>query len=239
MVVLKDLFDLLATGEFSNLTLAHSPTGGLDEKEHEKVVGHINLGILEIYKRFKLLQNELVLHITPGLDKYYLRPEKVAAVQHMGQRMYIERSEDPDWSLNIIEIIGVFDSLGTEIIINNRFMSPSIVQLAPDVLKITKIETYQTLDIIYQSCPTKIVVDDSFNPEEFVIYIPETIIEPLLYYVAARTYKPMGANDSSENSDKSASYEQKYELACLKFDLYGLSPQHDDKEDTFTKDGWA
>jgi len=56
MVILGDIFDLLANSEVLNTKLSRSPNGALDESEYVKVVGHLNLGLVELYKRFNLRQ---------------------------------------------------------------------------------------------------------------------------------------------------------------------------------------
>jgi hypothetical protein len=49
----------------------------------------------------------------------------------------------------------------------------------------------------------------------------------------------MGANDSTANADKSAGYEQQYELACQKLDMYGLDVQDNTERDSFERNGWV
>lgn len=239
MIPLKELFNLMATGEFSNIALSRTDTGSLHEQDYEKVIGHLNLGILEIYKRFKFLQNELTLHTDPRVNKYYLRTDRVAASHNMNLNTYIAEPEDEEGCLNIIEVTGVFNSAGDEYKMNNRFLTPSIVQMAPDILRIKGLETPEILTVAYQACPTEILLDDDFELEDVVVQIPKTILEALLYYVASRVYKPTGSNESTQNADKSASYQQQYELACQKLALYGLDTQDDDEPDNFTERGWA
>lgn len=241
MIVLQEIFNLLATGEFSNISLSRDSTGSIDEKEYPKVVGHLNLGIIEIYKRFNFLQKELNLHLRTEISTYFLRTDKVAALNNLGTRAYIEQPspDDTEGFLNIIEIKSVFNSSDDEVNLNDRFSIPYILQLSPDSLKITGFTENQILRIGYQAYPCKIIIKDDFSPEEYPVYIPETILEALLYYVAGRVYKPIGSNDSSVNADKSASYQQQYELACQKLEVYGLDPQHSDNENNFEKEGWA
>lgn len=239
MVILRDLFDLLATGELSNIKLSRTTTGSLAEEEYGKIVGHINLGVLELYKRFKLLEKELTLHACPGVTEYYLRPERMASLHNMNTRTYIESFENNEENINIIEVLDIFDDVGNKLHMNDRFATPTIIGASVDILKITKLPAPQVLSVVYQSYPDRIIIDDDFDAEEYEYDIPPTIIEPLLYYIAARTYKPMGANDSSVNADKSVNYQQQYELSCQKLELYGLDVQNNDNPDTFASDGWA
>ena len=239
MILLKDLFTLLATGEFSNIALQRDRTGNINEAEYEKILGHINLGLVEIYKRFRFLEEELTLHADPSVTTYYLQPARLAALANISTNLYIEQPPDHDGQINIIEIKAVFDENEVPLRLNNRLTIPAIRQIAPDVLKITGLTAAQKLTVLFQAHPSKIILDDDLDPETYAVPISETIVEALLYYVASRVYKPMGANNSTVNADKSISYQQQYELACQKLQLFGLDIEAEDGSDTFTANGWV
>ena len=238
MVTLQQLFNMLTTGPYANTTFSGTDSI-LKEAHYDKVVNLINLGVVEIYKRFKLLENELILQVVPEVTRYYLRADRVAPAGATTPTLYIEESTGVDGFLNVIEITSVYDAYGLELPINNNKSVPKIIQLAPDILQITGTVVAQALSIVYQSYPNKIVVDEDFYPASYELNISDIIIDPLLLYIAAKTFKPMGANDSTANADKSASYEQQYELACQKLSMYGLSLQDTDERDTFDANGWA
>jgi hypothetical protein len=185
------------------------------------------------------MENELRLHVAAGGATYYLRADRMVSADQLTSTRYIERPDNFEGCLNIVEVTGIFDSEGNELVMNNRFSTPGITQLSMDTLKFTKVTSSMVLNVVYQASPTKIILDDDFNPEEDVLHIPDTIIEALLYYVASRIYKPTGANNSTANADKSISYQQQYELSCQKIDLFGLTIQNCDSEDKFESEGWA
>lgn len=248
MIILQDLFTSLATGAYSNTTFSNAD-GTLKEGYYLKVSQLINLGIVEIYKRFKFLENELNLHVTPETTKYYLRTDRVAAIDLMSDALYIEDATGVDGFLNIIKVTSVYDTSGVEISVNNsrnkvnisdsNIFIPTIVQLAPDILQITNLASAQVLNIVYQSYPNKIPVTTYVDPTNYLLDIPDFIVEPLISFIAAKTFKPMGANDSTANADKSASYEQQYELGCQKIGMYGLDIQDTAERETFASKGWA
>jgi hypothetical protein len=242
MVLLKEIFDLLATGEFQNISLSRKDSGEINEKAYPQVAGYLNLGIVEIHKRFNLRQSELTLHTLPGVETYYLRNSKAGAVSSMGDKAYIVRptaQEDLEGFLNIVKVLTVYGADNAPIELNNRYGTPIIVQKSFDTLKITGYTTPQILQVEYQSWPDKICIEDGFDPANILIDISDAIVEPLLHYVGMRTYKPMGSNDSTANADKSSAYQAQYELALTKMDLYGMDTQFNDEEDTFLARGWA
>jgi len=241
MIILQDLFNTLATGVYANTSFRDNDNL-LKEEHYGKVVNSINLGIVEIYKRFKFLENELSLHITPLTTNYYLRPSRVAALLNIDENQYVE-SSTVDGFLNIVKVTSVYDSNGVELKLNNTssYLSelPTVIELAPDILKITNFLLPQILSVVYQSYPNKITENDYVDPMSYELNIPEVIIDPLVSYIAAQTFKPTGANNSTANADKSASYEQQYELACQKLSMYGLSVQDSTDRETFDSNGWV
>jgi len=243
MILLKDLFSLLAAGEFSNIALKKDDRfGELDESEYGKVIGHINLALVELYKRFSLREEEIDLHVRSSQEVYYLRSKyaTIAGRLKAGQR-YIEVPDDHDGYINLVEINKIFLPDGTELKLNNRFSVPSVRQTSEDTLKIIGLETEtEVLSIAYKAHPSPIVLDDTFNINDYTLYVPKGLTEAILYYVAARVYKPIGANNSTANADKSVNYQAQYELACTKYELYGLDLQEDDEDpDQFERQGWA
>lgn len=240
MILLKDLFSLLATGEFSNISLKKDKYDSLDEVEYGKVIGHINLALVEIYKRFPLKEEEIVLHATTDKELYYLRPKHTAVLNRLGGNSYIEVPEGHDGYINIIELKEIYDSIQDRMVLNNRYLSPYIRQMSEDTLKITNLTADENFSIIYQAHPSPIILDDDFDIDDYMLNIPKTIIEALLYYVAVRVYKPSGANNSTANADKSAGYQQQFELSCLRLEQLGLGivSDTDTDPDKFERDGW-
>jgi len=237
MLKLKDLFTLLAAGDLSNVSLGRDSYGEINETEYPKVIGAINLGLVELCKRFRLLENELLLHVTPATSLYYLRDANVVGLVPSPTR-YIELLSGQS-SVNIIEVTGVFDSAGNEIIINNRHTTPSIVQAATDTLRFSGLTAATTYNVVYQAHPDKIDLNTAYSSETCILPVPDAVIEPLMFYVAHRIYKPGGVNNSAANADKSAGYQQQYELSCQKIELLGLGIQNCDSEDTFAAKGWV
>lgn len=238
MLYLKEIFDLLADGELSGTHLKRGHSGGLDEGEYPKVVGHINLGLLELFKRFNFLTDEIRLHITPGTFNYFLRGDRIASLQNMDSETYLENNNINPFENNIIKVLNVYNAIGKDIPFNDRNAVLKIMSVGYDHLRITPIETKQVLDILFQASYPKIVVDENFIPEEYEMHITDAVIEPLLFYVGARIFKPMGVNSSTQDSDKSTSLNQEYELACQKIETFGLDVQINDNRNNFTQKGF-
>lgn len=240
MIPLKDLFTLLATGEFSNLSLSKDRSGNIEERDYEKIITNLNLGVVELFKRFKLQDGEINLHADPSVLIYYLRNANVTPLATISTTQYLETPLGYPGALNLIEITGITDTDGNDVRLNNRFAIPTIRQLAFDTLKITDLEAKQIFVIHYQSFPPQIVLDKDFDLANVTLDIPQTVLEPLLYYVAARVYKPIGSNSSGGNASQDESFMQKYELACQKIETFGLEIDDCDRDlDRFSGEGWV
>lgn len=239
MIQLKELFTSLATGEFSNISLQRDRSGQINESEYVKVISHINLGLIELCKRFNFLEEEIILHTDPSVTTYYIRPDRMALLENITTETYIEKPLNYGDDINIVEIKAIFDEDGYELRINDRHAIPCILHSSTDILRITKLEVPQKFSIVFQSYPPRIDLNDTFDPDNYIIPLPKTVIEPLLYYVASRVYKPIGTNNSTANADKSASYQQQYELACQKIMTFGLDIENSDCPDTFAQGGWV
>lgn len=234
MLKLEDLFTLLTAGELSNVSLGRDNTGKILESEYPKLIGCINLGLVELCKRFRLLENELLLHVTPDIALYQLRDDNILD-QDSG---YIELLSGQR-GVNIIEVTGIFDAAGSELTMNNRHAKPAVVQAATDTLRFSGLTTAAAYNVVYQAYPDKLVPEDAFRADSCLIPVPDAITEALLAYVTYRIYKTAGVHNSTANVDKSAAYQQQYELACQKIELLGLGIQNCDDEDTFAADGWV
>lgn len=240
MVPLKDLFSLLATGEFANVALTKDLRGNIDQTEYGKLINHINLAIIELYKRFKFLEEELVVCASPEVLTYHLRSEYTALPGNTTPTLYIEHPAGANGPIQLIEIKDVLDEDATSLVMNNRSCEPYIKQQSMDTLRITGLTEAQRLSVVFQAYPTLPVLNDSFVLSACMLDIPSTIIEPIIYFTAARVFKPIGANNSTANADKSNVYQQQYELACQKIDLYGLTTEDDGKDtERFQRQGWV
>jgi len=239
MITIKAIFDLLAEGEFSHMNLKQKHTGGLAEEEYPAIVGHINLGLIELYKRFNFAQDELKLHTCPETKIYYLRLDRFGLIENMNYQIYLEENPDNSFDNNILEITNVYNAIGDDLPLNDRRALMVIETINFDTLRITPVTASEILSIRYKASYPKINVDEDFDPSTCMLHIPDVIVEPLLFYVASRVYKSMGSNDSGQDADKSMTYVQKYELACQKIDTFGLDTQINDARTNFDEGGFV
>lgn len=241
MILLTDLFQMLAEGEFATLSLADKETGTIPHKHWEKVIKYLNRGIVEIHKRVNLFQREITLYALPTVEIYQLRIQRLAtSVGRISEKTYFLKPDDFTGQLNIVEIKAVFDGDDNELFLNDRYQAVSFQQLAFDTLMVKGVTTQTPYQVSYQSYPDLIVMGDAFDLDTYVVNIPDTITEALLNYVASKVYRPTGTNDATANADKSNIYQSQYELAMAYLADLGLNLQDNDSPGgKFENQGWT
>ena len=238
MVILGDIFDLLANSEVLNTKLNRSPNGALAEAEYVKVVGNINLGLTELYKRFNLRQEELRLHILPEVSRYFLRQDRIALPDQMDDRTYIEETEDCLEELRVIKVMQVRNENDFILPLNDNRSLLKIINISEDALHIYPVLSPQILTLVYQAFVEKIEICDDFNPAEYELDISDTVMDALLAFTASRLLISF-EGESSNGVTKSMNYLNQYEMACQKIEQFGLQNQINDHNMRFEKDGWT
>jgi len=69
---LQDIYDQLTHGELAQVSLGDTNTGKMTEENKAKVIGHINLGLMDLYKKFRLKENEIYVMLHPERNVYYI-----------------------------------------------------------------------------------------------------------------------------------------------------------------------
>lgn len=237
MITLQELFDTLAYGELSNLAVGNSPLNTINEATYPKIVSHINLGLLDLYKRFHLRQGEVKVHQYPGITTYNLRAEHIGVVGTMDDELYLEVDASNAFQDDVLKVTQVFNSIGDELPLNNAVDSLSVFTPSFDVLKTPLYDPLEIISVIYRARYPKIVVAAPFDPSTFQLHIPDYIVEPLLFYVASRVFKGMITTEGEVNPNTSNTYQ--YELACKKIEMFSLPADVNDTRDRFTANGWV
>lgn len=106
-MVLQDLLDNLATGEFANLSLANSTVGSIKEEAYPRIIRAINRSLLEIYKRFLLKEKKVYLVQQVGLNRYYLRTQYLGYSGATTVQAYLLDHADELFQEDVIRILNM------------------------------------------------------------------------------------------------------------------------------------
>jgi hypothetical protein len=241
MITLNELFVDIASGELNQTGLVDEDTGLLKTSSYPKIVSALNMGLIEIYKRFLLKEKECNIYQQSGVEIYYLRSEYVSDIDFMGDDGYIEDSEFEYFDDDLVRILRAYNSAGDKVPIDNKaYPDTGIFTLAYDTIKMVPSSPPDIISIVYQAF-LKIKIDDYtlLDPSKIKIQAPNTIKDALLTYVAGRILQSQNTRAAEGEQNLSMTYRAKFENACLQIKNAGLEIQVNDTRSSFEANGWC
>jgi hypothetical protein len=225
-MLVSEFKEYLAYGELSQLNVGDL----LDTSEHyPRMISSINLGLMELYKRFPVNLKEVNIQLYDEITEYVLHSSHVITnmpVNGDPKDYYIL----DDFNNDLIRIESVFDDLGEEIAINDETAEYSIFTIAHNIIKYAYPEDDSTLLIQYRASAVKL---DSDADDDSDIDIPPQFTEALVNYVAYRMFAAINMN-----SAEAVNYYAKFEAACALLNNYGLWHKDAKTNDKLTNAGW-
>jgi len=187
---LTDLYDQLSFGELRLLFLSgnsiDTPAAGISAEQYPQLLPSIELGLMEIYKRFFLNEGNATVPLVDGTTTYVLAPTD-------------------DDLFKIERVYGVWAEEEYEIPMNEQnnprairntsmdtLVLPTDTELAPWLLETTE------LRVVYRANHPKIDRTTALaNPETYELHMPKQYMDPLCLYIASRVHTPLGAAPGS------------------------------------------
>ena len=228
---LSDLFDQLAYGELSQLSMGGREGSGILESDYHLVVPHINLGLTELFKQFPLKQEEVFIQQYDHIQIYYLDSkysERYKPEIWVGEgtdpidKYYIMDSEHEPFNDNVLQVERVFNEDGQEYYFNDRNEPYSVLTPSYNSIQIPYPMNENVMNVIYRASHPKIELK-GLDPDKQEVDLPLSHLEPLLLYVAARVHSVQpsleGQNDGNAYYAKfKESIRQLHELALVNKD---------------------
>lgn len=184
-MTVRQIADLAKNSELNGIALAN---------RDEAVIGFMNLGILELYKRFQLKVEEYVITLVEGQDIYSMPSNYMWIVAAYGE-VDIRSTE----TVNELPINEEDNPLSINTVGWNKVQIPvSVAGAYVSIIYVAQPETYEMSDI--------------------EVDLPPQMIDALLAFIG---YKANAAIDSGVQTEDSAWY-QRFEHACDKLREYGM-----------------
>lgn len=184
-MTVRQIADLAKNSELNGIALAN---------RDEAVIGFMNLGILELHKRFQLKVEEYVITLVDGQDIYSMPNDYMWIVAAYGE-VDIRSTE----TVNELPINEEDNPLSINTVGWNKVQVPvSVAGTYVSIIYVAKPETY-------------VMGDDEVD-------LPPQMIDALLAFIG---YKANAAIDSGVQTEDSAWY-QRFEHACDKLREYGM-----------------
>lgn len=211
-MLLSELFKQLSHGELSRLSVGASGTGEIQEEHYEALLSHINLGLTELYKRFPLRMQEVVIQQYDHIQTYKLSTDYAQTNTASTQPIkYIEDSVYEPFTGNVLRIEKVIDEDGQTLFLNDDTQYWSVHTPSYDTVQVPLPEAENQMIVTYRADHDIISMGDN-TPAEIDVPIPLSHLEALLHYVAYRAYTNVPSFEGG-GSD-SNNYLAKFEASC-------------------------
>lgn len=216
-MTLQQVIDLAKTGELKNSAV---------KDDTAAILGYINLGLVELYKRFQLDVKELV--ITMGRDGNIADPYVMindTTYQMPSDFLYLVAAYD--------EVPRDSVALTAPIQINNENNIMGVNMISWNKIQIPAFELDAHISLIYTPSPKYYSISEL--TEE--LPIPVQLVESLLAYIGYRAFASISANPQNDVGNV---YYARFENSCETVKQFGILTAEDtDMKMKFKSRGFA
>jgi len=169
---LEDVYDILKNTELKQIVVGES---------EDQIIALMNLGLIEIYGKFSILQEEQLIQVTAGKTRYRLQDnsQKVLQVYYRDMKKHPALGND-----SFIEIP-----------LNDINCDESVFTPQPYILHIPNPDEGRIYSVMQVVTPPFITKD---NIKTVDLIFPPQFLDPFVNYVAYRAYKSMNGDEKSE-----------------------------------------
>lgn len=244
---LREILDYLTDGELSQLSIGGGDPGQIREEDYPKVIRTINLALVNLFTRFSLKEGLLELVLDPDITRYVLTSAHTVSANVSGQPHYINDSVDIPFKDDLLKIQAIKTLAGKELPFNVLDHQYSCNSPSHDVLEVPSALVLQSSDlpdhykttslmVSYRAAHPQLPTAGTINPDEIEVALPYAYLEPLLYFVAARSHHP---SSLTSEVNPATSYYAKYERACQLLQNTNLDLDRDESSTKFRARGWV
>ena len=201
-MTVREVLDMARFGELRNLKLGDS--------EEAAIVSYINLGLIELYKRFPLSIKETILELGNTLGNEYTLPEDCMWLISAYGEVPENQSKFRTYELSIND--------------ENDPLSINTVGWNKVQIPVTAAGAYVSL--IYAASPDsteRVTYDENGYYKDENIALPVQLIEPLLFYIGYRAHGAMDGNIQSESN----THYMRFDKSCEKIKTEGMFTNDD------------
>lgn len=206
-MTIQDVINLAVKGELKKLAV---------KDDVDSIISFINLGLIELYKRFPLGTEEVVITLgeaTVPADVY----------QMISSTIYKMPSD-------LMYIIGAYEEDGSEININKEDDPFSIMTISWNKIQVPVATVGANIGIVYVKTPELLSSDNTAQE----LPLPPQLIEALLHYIGYRGHGSIDGNIQAENN----THYQRFEASINRAKMLGVVTQ-DGPLNRDTKGKWV
>ena len=195
----SEAIEILSKSELKQLNLS---------EDKEAIIGYINMGIIEIHKRFNLWEETATVTMVAGVNKYTISPDDTnVALDNVDHEF--------------IMITSIFDKEDEKIEINLQKSDYKIKIPRYNVIKIGVPVAGDTLKVNYKAAPKFLTFEKQPIP------LPPQYFEALFHYVGYRAHASVDGDIKAENN----THFMRFDQSCKRIAIQGL--QNEDSMQIF------
>jgi hypothetical protein len=203
-MLLEELFTDLSHGQLSNLSISMDGGGTIKEEARPKIIRYLNEGLIRLYSRFQLKQNEVIVQMFSHITNYHLLKKYALSQQEPEAEgyFYIRDLIGEPFEEDVIKIMAVRDSLYRPMVLNDRNNPMSVFTPQADVLQVPEPIEGMALSVIYQAKHRKIALDANTTDEATgSFWVPDVLYGALSSFIAYSVYRDMNTQESAANAN--------------------------------------
>ncbi len=176
------------------------------DKTDEVIIDFINLALVALYSRFRLVTGEAIISVRVGDTIYDLTDTDDTTL-----------SDGP-----VMQILEAFDENGS-IPINDDNDPYSIYTVGVNKVQVPVTADDAYISLIYRAEPAEVLYTDTGTTgvaDNVVIALPSVLLEPLLHYIGYRAHGSVNGEIQAENN----THLMRFEASCKRITALALLP---------------
>lgn len=197
---IQELFRRLSYGPLSNLSVGSEGAGTIVEAKHPNMISLVNQSLLRLYSRYVLKEDDVGVICREHITKYDLSVNS----------SYIMSLTASPFQADVIKVMSVFNSGGTELALNDVENQLSLFTPSPTVLQVPMPVENELIVVKYQARHVPLAYSGVGYLAQKIV-LPSVLEEALIAHVAMQVY---GNMNGQENMVKSADHRGRFEEIC-------------------------
>lgn len=234
-MLLSELFEQLTHGELSQLDKATNEGLGITPESYPFIVAHVNMALTSLYKIFPLRMQEAIIQQEESIATYFLAKKFAVNGGSNEPIKYLLDTVNAPFVDNVLRIDEVVNEAGDTILLND-VMEPTSIHtpnynsiLVPDPVQ------GELLSVLYRADHDPILVE-GLIPNTYDLGIPNTLMEPLLFYIAFRAY---ASSPPIDGVSQSIGFLNKFEASIKRIKDLDLINEDEQPNRKFSDRGWV
>lgn len=203
-MTIRQAIDLAKSGKLKNSNIVNDDVA---------ILGALNLGLIELYKRFPLRVDEAIITLRDAKTEYKLDGTDVDVSLPTGSRfMWVVAAYQ-----EVEDAIDETKVTTEQIPVNEEDNPLSVQTVSWNTIQVPVTNSGAYISVIYAAAPDLLVAEDLND----ALPLPPQMVEPLLEYMC---YQANSTLDAEIDTDK---YYQRFEASCSRIEMRGMTTSDD------------